>query len=377
MSKVFQDECLKNLFLAQEAMKEWIPMSEYEFIFEATEKSETAEKVAKNEETAKKSSNFLKKAIDVVIGLIKKLIETIGDFINRCTMSGDERDNFEAFKAQVESDPTLKNKKVTVRDFRKISKQYDDLITEIDKNIRAVKNNESTPVDGLVKKVTDFMKGTATKVSVTVAAETALRMADSNIDSAKVLREVLRREEGVMETLSKALGKKDAMKFEKEINAAAKNTLLHRLKVRLFRHKYDSLADCIKGTVSSLTGAGFHTAEEYKRLKKMAKDSYKDGAISKEEYKSRTKEYNEGIKRAKAEQRSTVKLGLKFVNDPQYKPIVKTVMKAAVNAKVDLTKEQLEKKIDTFIKDHITDRDFEKRNHEGIYKTAFDFWTGR
>ena len=149
------------------------------------------EKVAKNEETASKSVGFIKKAIQAVIDLIKRIFGAISDFVRRCTMSGDERDAFNAFKKAIADDPSLKNKKVSVKDFRKINAEYDTLIKEIDQNIRAVKNNGSHPIDALVKKVSDYTKGAVGAASVIVTAETALKMADSNVGMAKVLSTAL------------------------------------------------------------------------------------------------------------------------------------------------------------------------------------------
>ena len=98
MSTVILDECLQNLFYAQEAMKEWIPMTDYEIIFEASENKATAEKVEKNEKTEAKTVGFVRKAIDAVIGMIKRIFGSITEFLRRCTMSGEEREAFEAFK---------------------------------------------------------------------------------------------------------------------------------------------------------------------------------------------------------------------------------------------------------------------------------------
>lgn len=265
MSTLILDECLQNLFYAQEAMKEWIPMTEYEVIFEAAENQETADKLAKNEETATKSVGFVRRAIDAVINMIKKLVAQIKDFVARLTMSGEERAAFDKFKQMMEEDPALKNKKVSVADFRKISSQYDELLNKIENEMRAVKANDEHSIDGIVKQVTDFTKNTASAATTIVAADTALKMADSNVTMAKALSKALSSETGLMEHLSKTLGTKDSVKFKKEIDAAAKNTILHRLKVTLFRHKYDSLKECVNGTFDAFTKLGWDSATMAKR----------------------------------------------------------------------------------------------------------------
>ncbi len=285
MGAILRDECIENLIYAQESMNEWIPMTEYEVIFEASEKSDIADKVAQNEETANKSVGFVRKAINAVIALIKKLYEAIKDFIFRCTMNGEERKAFNDFKEAMSLDPSLKNKKVTVQDFRKINAEYDNLINEIDKAIRDVKSNEEHPVDHLVKKVTDFTKRTATGVSAIVAAETAVRMAESNVETAKLLRKALKDDEGIMRSLSNSLGEKDALKVKRKIDEASKRTLLYRLKAKVIGHKYESLGECIKSVISTLTHEGYRDLSKIKDAKKSLKDDKKDGRITKEEYK--------------------------------------------------------------------------------------------
>jgi hypothetical protein len=131
--------------------------------------------------------------------------------------------------------------------------------------MRAVKANDEHSIDGIVKQVTDFTKNTASAATTIVAADTALKMADSNVTMAKALSKALSSETGLMEHLSKTLGTKDAVKFKKEIDAAAKNTILHRLKVTLFRHKYDSLKECVNGTFDAFTKLGWDSATMAKR----------------------------------------------------------------------------------------------------------------
>ena len=388
MNTIIRDECLQNLFYAQEAMKEWIPMTEYEVIFEAAENSETAEKVAKNEATATKSVGFVKKAINAVISLIKRIYYAIKDLIDRCTMSGAEREAFDAFRATMAQDPSMKNKKVTVRDFRKIEAEYDKIIAEIDQNIRSVKADEKHPIENITKKVNDFTKGFVTELSVTVAADAALKMADSNVAMAKLLSKTLKDEEGVMEGLVKALGKRDAIKFQKEIDAAAKNTLLHQLKVKIFRHKYDNLKSCIDGTIKTMTHAGFREVKEVKGDIKSLKADYKAGKISKEEYKARIADLKDDLSEAKHYRKDSINMDKRLLKTDHVGTAVKTTVKTTAGSLLSGAKEAIKdeivdagksarKKADKAIKDNITDRNREKRNKSGVYKSGFDFITGR
>lgn len=262
------DECGQNLFYAEESMREWIPVSEYEIIFEAGINQDVKEKITKNEETANKTTGFVQKAINAVIKLIAKVLRPIQEFIARFTMSGKEREAYEKFKAAMEKDPKLKNRKISVLDFRKINATYDSLLKEIEQNIKSVKANESHSIDEITDKVTKFLSGTSSAVAVIVGADLALKMADSNIEMAKKLKNLLENENSVMKTLSETLGKKDAANLKKEIDAAAKNTMLHQLKVRLFRHKYDSLEECVNGIFNAFTHLGLDTLTMINRARK-------------------------------------------------------------------------------------------------------------
>lgn len=268
MNRVFSDECLQNLYCAQETMKNWIPLSDYEMIFEAVVNPDVKSKIVQNEETGKKSIGFVQKAIQAVQKLIRSIIEKIQDFIDKLTMAGPERAEYERFKASIKNDPKLKNKRVSVRDFRKITNSYDSLLAEVEDEMRKVKNNPDHPIDGITKKVSDFISGAATASAVIVATDVALKIADSNIEMAEQIRKALNEEEQLMSVLSKNLGKRDANKFKKEIDAAAKNTFLHQCKVKLFRHKYDTLQGCIQGTMDAFTHVGLDTLVMGKRLLK-------------------------------------------------------------------------------------------------------------
>ena len=365
MNTMILDDCLQNLLYAQEAMKELIPMTEYELIFEAAENPETAEKVAKNEATAKKSVGFVRKAIDAVIEMIKRVFEAIGDFINRCTMKGDEREAFMAFKEAMRKDPSLKNKKITVRDFRKINKEYDNILAEIDQNIRALKSNENHPIEELTKKVGDFLKNTTGAVTATVGAELAIKMADSNIDAAKGLRLLLKQDTGILESLSKSLGKKNTEKLQKEINAAAKRTILHRLKVKVFRHKYDTLGDCVSSVISACTHAGFRDISEIKSDMKQLKKDYKDGKITRNQYELLLNSYKGEKEKAKENMKSSMNLDAKVLANENLAPIAKSAVSAAVKGAIDAKKDKIKQKRD------------DKRKAKKTEKSFVDFVTGK
>lgn len=251
MSVIIHDECTRYLYYASETMKEWIPITDYEYIFEAAINQEVKDKIVKNEETANKSSGFLKKAIDAVMKIINNVIESIQEFIYKLTMSGEEREAFENFKQLLQQDPGLRNKKISVLDFKKLNVVYDKMIQDIDNAINNLKNDASYSIEDIMKQATDFIKGNISAATSIVTTEVAVKMANSNLEIAKNIKNMLDNEKDTMESLTKSLGKKDAKKFKNQIDAAAKNTKLHQLKVLVCRQKYDSLQECIQSVMKS------------------------------------------------------------------------------------------------------------------------------
>ena len=249
---MIHDDCLRNLYLCQETMKDWVPMTEYEMIYEAAVDPVTAKAAEKNNAIADKSTGYIQKAIDAVKSLINKLITMVKDFIDRITLKGEEKAAFEKYRKMCAEDPSLKNKKVTVQDFRQKQQQYNELLNEVEKEIKKSEAEEGYPVDNVIKKITDKAKNIAGSTGVIMSADAAMKIAESNVQAARVLNGALNTDYGLMDKLSKALGEKDASKFKKRVGAAARNTKLTRLKIHIMRRQYDSIQDCVKSTLASV-----------------------------------------------------------------------------------------------------------------------------
>ena len=334
MTALFYDECFQNLYYAEEAMKDWIPVSDYEIIFEAVN-PEVQNKLLKNEETGAKSVGFIQKAIRAVTNLITNIINGIKNFFAKLGMSQEEKDAYERFKAELAKDPKLQNKQISVADFRNISKHFDALETEINTEINAVQADPNRSIDSLVSKVTEFIGKDISAAASIVGAKLAVNVADSNIEMAKALSNILDEEKGIMDTLSKNLGTGKANSIKKSIDAAAKNTKLHQLKVWVFRKKSATLQECISKTFksfSSLFDMGLQ-AFGNKDLRKTAIEGYKiyrqgnkyikeeernaaknakaQAKAEKEAEKNRIKSEKEAAKQAKFDE--------KHKDDPRYK----------------------------------------------------------
>ena len=158
MPEVVLDDCLYHLYAAQEAMNDYIELDVYQSIFEA-EDPKVKEQVQQNEKTSKSVVDHLKAAIDWIIDLGKKIIDSFKTLFQNLGMSKDDRAAYEEFKKACKEDPSLKNKKVTVRDFRKVQGDYKALLKEIEEADRALAANKEYPLEKLMNKIKNFAGG--------------------------------------------------------------------------------------------------------------------------------------------------------------------------------------------------------------------------
>ena len=133
MSTIILDDCLLYLYEAEKCLNEYKELDAYMEIFEA-ENPEVKEQVEKNEKAKSGAIENIKKAAKAVLDMIKKLIRTVGDFIEKRKLSVDERAAYEAFKEAAKKDPSLKNKKITVRNFKEIEAEYQKVLKELEED---------------------------------------------------------------------------------------------------------------------------------------------------------------------------------------------------------------------------------------------------
>ena len=292
MKYIKHDGAISGLIDVMEAADNIVPISEYSILFE-TDDPVVAAKMKNNEKNIEKSKSGIGKIIDGIISIIRRFVDTIQEFFIHLTMGKNERSQFEAFKEQMAKNPSLRNKKITVKDFRKINKEYDSIMSEIDSEIKKCRAGEDHPVDALIHKCENILKNTASATATILTADAALKMAESDQIIAKEMQKTLKSEGKAMQQLKNTIGEKEFNKYKKRIDAAAKNTLLTRMKLKLLRRKYDNISSALNSTKDTFIHAGFanpftwmgkvaNKNEDTKRVvdftKSTIKDSIKDTA---------------------------------------------------------------------------------------------------
>lgn len=281
MAEIVLDEVLTALNDAQTFLEGYDEsLSEYQILFES-DNPEVAEKIKKNEDIAGKTDNALLRAVRAVRGIISNIISSISNFLKEVTMGKDEYASFKDFKEACKKDPSLRNKKVTVKDYRSVQKEYDTLLSELDSAIAESKRNENTSTEKLVKKVTDFLNRESKSVGTIVTADALLNMAKGNIGWARTISYALNSQNAAMDALEKELGAKGAADYKKKVGKLGKRISLERLKAKLLNQQYKSVADAVKATANTLSS--YASGDVGKVATAVAKDPFMAKSLLKNE----------------------------------------------------------------------------------------------
>ena len=231
------------LMEAQFCIDSFVDVSLAEAFFEDTD--EAKEKITTNEKAKTGALGALKKLFDRLVQLVKDCIDKLTTFFQTRYMDADEKKRYLEFKQMVKNDPELKNKKVTVIDFREYEKAYDAALKAIEEEAK-----KENPTEEAMKKImdelTDTIKHIAERAALSVTMDTAIEIADKNTMCAKGINLALQHENVLLNEIRKELGDARAYKFEKKIDKLSKKGLLHMWRIRLFHRKEATLEAILK-----------------------------------------------------------------------------------------------------------------------------------
>lgn len=251
MSEIFLDDILYHLYYAEKALDGYEDIDPYLEIFEAEDPA-IQSKVVKNAESKKGVIGHLQAAGKAIINFITNIINSITDFFRKQAMTADEKAAYEKFKEAAAKDPSLKNKKITVVDYRKLNEQYQQLLKEIEEAEKSAAEGREYPTDTLMNKITNFCKNGAEGVMVAVGCEAALNFASSSREGAQVILNTLKKDKELEEKLMKSIGKYETKKFERQMRSLGKRYSWTRHRMRVKGHMAKSLEDAISNTISQV-----------------------------------------------------------------------------------------------------------------------------
>lgn len=191
----------------------------YESIFEEKTASVNTQLVRNNK--SKESGGILNgigKVVEKILTTIKNIIESVVNFIQVLTLSGKDKEQYEAFVKKCSEHPKLKNQKITVADYRKYYGDYKKLLDEVKRAEKSIlAGNKDPDLETIENKVKSFITGGIGGAVTAVGVGVALRMAASSKDIAAMINKDLKENPEHMDMLRGAIGDKQANKFAKDV----------------------------------------------------------------------------------------------------------------------------------------------------------------
>lgn len=222
--------------------------------------AETKDKPTSNTSNEKNNQNGviqkgktgLSKMFQAIRNFIRKMKDTINDFLQRRKMDDAERKAMEEFEAAVRQEPSLKNARITVMDFKKTQEEYQKMMGEFDRQIRAARENEKTPIQNMLDKAKNFVTGNAKGFIHTVNAVGIINMAGVDKNIAKFIKSVIDNDEKMLAEMEKAMGAKQFDEFQKDLTKLTKPAMLLRAKLRVSHRLYSDVISAYAGAYKSV-----------------------------------------------------------------------------------------------------------------------------
>lgn len=253
MNSIYLDDSLYHLMEAQKSIDLLEPIDPFEEIFEAAD-IKTAVKLKNNEENSNGAVGHLKAAAQSILNFIRNIISSIRDFFEKRCMDKKQRAAYEEFKKACANNPELKNKKITVMDFKKFNGEYEKLLKEAENADRELAKGKDFPADEILKKITDFCGGAAKGAMFTVGCEAALQWASSSTDVARQMLNQLQTDEKMQQKMVKSLGSGEVKRFEKQLKILTKRQSVRRGIMKLKGYSSTSLQNAIENTIKQVSG---------------------------------------------------------------------------------------------------------------------------
>lgn len=245
------DDIGSYLFEANAILDSIVKIDPFSEIFEAGDEK-VKEQVADNEEKTEKATGLLQKAAQALLNLFRRIKDSIGDFIAKRKLDKEQREAYEAFVQACKSDPSLKKKKIMVKDFKRICEEHDAILKEVEAKDREIAQGKNVDITELQNKITNFGKGIGGAATTALSIEAILNTCSVNQAWARQGYNLLRSNEKVYQTLCDNIGEKRAKKTEKELKALSKRISLRRLWLHATGRTYKDVYSAMSGALNSV-----------------------------------------------------------------------------------------------------------------------------
>lgn len=247
---IFYKEFIDAMTEADRLSNEFIDISDYQCLFEADDPA-VKESINKNKQTQVKSQNAIMKAINATKRIIQNIINAIKNFFAELKMDKEEKELYDKFKEMCKTDPSLKNKKVTVKDYRAVIDQYNKAIAEAEELDRKLKANEKNPSQELLDSVVGYAKDTAKAVGVSVTMDALDKSARSNKAFASVLYKQLENDNKILNELQKSAGEAEMNKLKNRSKILGKRISIRAAIIRKREGQFECVKDALTDSFSA------------------------------------------------------------------------------------------------------------------------------
>lgn len=242
------------LIEANKCLDDYVELSEYQSIFEASTSDEIAEIDANNEKITKKSESLFRKALNVIKELLKKIKDSISNFFDYLGLTSNEKSLYNKFKKAIKENPEFGRKTVTVKVYQNIEKSYGNAIKRAEQEYDRYKKEESENRPDLMKIIMDDAKSGVKTVTKTVTLNALLHMIKDNVNQANLIKSAIKSDERVMDYLEKQFGKEGAKKIKKTANSRTSLLGWRHMIAKLRHDESKCLIDSVTASLTDVKG---------------------------------------------------------------------------------------------------------------------------
>ena len=276
MNEILMDDSLYWLSEAQRYLDMIVDIDPYQEIFETYDPNVKL-KVDQNEKAKTGVAGSLKKAIEAVKRICKNIMNSIKDFFEKRNLKEEERKAYDSFKAACAKNPELKNKKISVKDYRKFNEEYNNILEEARKADTALAEERAFNTQELFDRISGFTKGIASGAVASVGCDAALNMASSSREIANNIYASLKNDQALHDRLEAAIGKAETKRFEKQMKSLGKRVSLQRAIMKMKGTYSRSIDEALSNTYHNVIELATTAADTGTSI---AKDNTADPRVS-------------------------------------------------------------------------------------------------
>ena len=248
-----------DFYLIQAEMYEnaFVEISEYDALFEA-DNIQNDVKLQQNQKSQGGLLDALAAAGRAIANMIDSIITGIQNFFVSLTFTKAEKQAWAEYKAAVAKDPSLRNKRISVLDFKKQQAEYKDFIAKANAAEQAAAQGNPGPMQQLMQTLGNVTKGAATALGVSVALEGAIALATTSCDTAKLIQAQLTKDKALLKQLEDLIGKQKLKGALKMIDS----------QTTLLKHRFSFTSWKVKRTVGYYSDAKSAVTGVFGQIKK-------------------------------------------------------------------------------------------------------------